>query len=74
MSSWFTVIWLQLRARVALLRDQEPDAGYSTETVVVTAILVALALLVVGTIIYNIVSNKSSQIDKCGNQPVGGKC
>ena len=63
MSSWFTVIWLQLRARVALLRNQEPDAGYSTETVVVTAILVALALLVVGTIIYNKVVGKANGIN-----------
>ena len=63
MSSLFTVIWLQLRARVALLRDQDPDAGYSTETVVVTAILVALALLVVGTIIYNKVVGKANGIN-----------
>ena len=63
MSSWFTVIWLQLRARVALIRQQDPDAGYSTETVVVTAILVALALLVVGTIIYNKVVGKANGIN-----------
>ena len=63
MSSLFTVIWLQLRARAALLRQQDPDAGYSTETVVVTAILVALALLVVGTIIYNKVVGKANGIN-----------
>jgi len=63
MTSLFTVIWLQLRTRVALLREQDPDAGYSTETVVVTAILVALALLVVGTIIYNKVVGKANGIN-----------
>ena len=63
MTSLFTIIWLQLRARLALLREHDPDAGYSTETVVVTAILVALALLVVGTIIYNKVVGKANGIN-----------
>lgn len=36
-------------ARVALLR-REPEAGYTTETVVVTALLVVLALIVLGVI------------------------
>ncbi len=63
MTSLFTVIWLQLRTRIAVLREQDPDAGYSTETVVVTAILVALALLVVGTIIYNKVVGKANGIN-----------
>jgi hypothetical protein len=63
MTSLFTVIWLHLRTRVALVREQDSDAGYSTETVVVTAILVALALLVVGTIIYNKVVGKANGIN-----------
>jgi hypothetical protein len=63
MTSLFAVIWLQLRARATLLREQDRGAGYSTETVVVTAILVALALLVVGTIIYNKVVGKANGIN-----------
>lgn len=39
----------EVAARVALLR-REPDAGYTTETVVVTALLVVLALIVLGVI------------------------
>jgi hypothetical protein len=34
----------------------EPDAGYTTETVVVTALLVALALTAVGIIVAKVVS------------------
>lgn len=38
-----------LRARLAVLRAQ-PDAGYSTEAVVVIALLVAMAIAAVGII------------------------
>lgn len=39
------------------------EDGYTTETVVVTAVLAALALLVFGTIIWNLVVDKSNSID-----------
>ncbi len=55
------LLWLQLRANIAQLRE-DPDAGYSTETVVVTAILVALALAAIGDVIYNKVVNKANGI------------
>lgn len=57
-----TIVWTQLRARIDELR-RNPDAGYSTETVVVTALLVALVLLVVGVIIWNKVVSKANSID-----------
>lgn len=56
------VLWAQIRANLTHLREH-PDDGYSTETVVVTAILVALALAVVGDIIYNKVVNKANGIN-----------
>ena len=43
-----TVRWQTLRA--------EPEAGYSTEAVIVTALLAALALTAVGIIVAKVVS------------------
>jgi hypothetical protein len=43
-------VWLALRARWEVLR-REPDAGYSTETVLVTALLVVMALAVIAIIV-----------------------
>ncbi|WP_156755873.1 hypothetical protein [Actinokineospora pegani] len=44
--------WALARAMIrALLRDTTDDRGYATETVVVTALLVAAALAVVAIII-----------------------
>jgi hypothetical protein len=43
-------LWTMLTARWKLLH-REPDAGYSTETVLVTALLVAAALAVIAIII-----------------------
>ena len=40
----------ELRARWRLLASR-PDAGYSTETVIVTALLVLLALTVIGILV-----------------------
>lgn len=59
------VLWVQIRANVTQLRTEwreNPDGGYSTETVVVTAILVGLALLAIGDIVYNKVVNKANGI------------
>jgi len=41
---YLMVLWTVLKARWELLR-REPEAGYSTETVLVTALLVALAIV-----------------------------
>lgn len=48
-TQWTTVTSI-LKARWDLLRRQ-PDAGYSTETVLVTALLVAAALVIIAIII-----------------------
>ncbi|TWP46051.1 hypothetical protein FKR81_37410 [Lentzea tibetensis] len=42
-------MWTTLKTRIELLR-RNPEAGYSTETVLVTALLVAVALAVVAII------------------------
>lgn len=53
-------LWGALRERWEELR-RSPDAGYSTETVVVTAGLVVLALVVLA-IIVAAVTNKANSI------------
>jgi hypothetical protein len=69
------ILWDELRARVRAVRAPERrDLGASAlEWAIIAAVSVVIAT-VLGTIIYNIVSSKSSDIEKCGNQPVGGKC
>jgi hypothetical protein len=61
MTPLLLILLTRIRVNLQLLR-QDRDAGYSTETVIVTAILAALALLVVGTIIYNKVLSKANGI------------
>ena len=48
-----------LGARWRALRA-EPEAGYSTETVIVTALLAALALTAVGIIVAKVIAKANS--------------
>jgi hypothetical protein len=48
-----------LRGRLAEARS-EPDAGYSTETVVITALLVALAIAAVAIIATKVLAKANS--------------
>jgi hypothetical protein len=59
------VLWAQIRANLTDLRAESrehPDAGYTSETVIVTSILVGLAAVVIGDVIYNAVVNKATGI------------
>jgi hypothetical protein len=47
---WWEAVIVDLRGRWEAVR-REPDAGYSTETVVVTGLLVVAALIVIAIII-----------------------
>jgi hypothetical protein len=51
----------ELRHRWRLVR-QTTDGGYSTETVLVTALLVAMALIVIGIIVAKVTA-KANQIN-----------
>lgn len=53
----FTVAWDVLRTRLAVERD---EAGYTTETIIITAMLAALALLAVGLIVTQVTNTASS--------------
>jgi hypothetical protein len=48
-----------LRNRLAVLRA-EPEAGYTTETVVVTALLIVMALTVIGIIAAKVISTANN--------------
>ena len=50
MRAYWTLLITALHARIEDLR-RNPDAGYTTETVVVTALLVVAALVVVAIIV-----------------------
>ncbi|MBV9163760.1 MAG: hypothetical protein JO281_19915 [Pseudonocardiales bacterium] len=50
MRTYWTLLSAALRTRIDELR-RNPDAGYTTETVVVTALLIVAALTVVAIII-----------------------
>ena len=47
---YVVALWTVLRARWELVR-REPEAGYSTETVLVTALLVVAALAIIAIIV-----------------------
>lgn len=57
----WSVLVVEARRRWRLAR-QHPDAGYSTETVLVTALLVAAALVVLAIITAKVVA-KAKSID-----------
>lgn len=57
----WTTLWTTVKARWNLLREQ-PDAGYSTETVLVTALLVAAALVIIAVIVAKVTA-KAHNID-----------
>lgn len=55
MHEYLNAVWTTLRARIELLR-RNPEAGYSTEAVLVTALLVAAALFVIAIIIDKVIT------------------
>ncbi len=54
MHEYWNAVWTMLRARIELLR-RNPEAGYSTEAVLVTALLVAAALFVIAVIVDKVI-------------------
>lgn len=59
MRTYWTVLWATLRARIDLLR-RNPEAGYSTETVLVTALLVVTALAILAIIAVKVTAKATS--------------
>ena len=59
MLPYLAVLWTTIKSRWDDLRRQ-PDAGYATETVVVTALLVAAALVIIGIVISKVIDKANS--------------
>lgn len=61
--------------RIQALREEpNKDLGASAlEWAIIAAVSVVMATII-GTVIYNIVKNKSNDIQNCGNQAPGGNC
>lgn len=55
MHEYWNALWTMMRARIELLR-RNPEAGYSTEAVLVTALLVAAALFVIAIIVDKVIT------------------
>ena len=58
-------LWTMLHGRWQALRA-DPEAGYSTEAVIVTALLAALALTAVGIIVAKVIAS-ANNINTNGN-------
>lgn len=61
MRLYLEVLWAALRARIEALR-REPEAGYTTEAVLVTALLVLIALAALAIIAAKVAA-KAENID-----------
>ena len=62
-------------ARAARLRrDERGEGGASVVEWALIAAVMVVAASIIGAVIYNIVSTKSTNLDNCANQPVGTAC
>jgi hypothetical protein len=59
MHPYLVALWTALKARWDMLR-QEPEAGYSTETVLVTALLVVAALAIIAIIVAKVTAKATA--------------
>lgn len=59
MVPYLVALWTTVKSRCDDLR-RHPDAGYATETVLVTALLVAAALLIIGILVTKVVDKANS--------------
>jgi Flp pilus assembly pilin Flp len=59
-------------ARYRRLRQDE--AGASVLEWALIAAVVVVAASIIGAVIFNIVQDKSTQLDSCANQPAGTDC
>lgn len=69
-----------LQTVLVLLRDRTTgtlgtarDRGASAIEFAIIAAVVVVAASVIGGVIFNIVQDKSTQLDQCANQPIGSE-
>ena len=69
----FAVLLLQ-DAHARFRRVRHDEAGASVLEWALIAAVVVVAASIVGAVIFNIVNDKSTQLDDCANQPAGSAC
>ena len=69
----FAVLLLQ-DAHARFQRTRQEESGASVLEWALIAAVVVVAASIIGAVIFNIVQNKSSQLDDCANQPAGSAC
>jgi len=61
-------------ARFRFHRIRQSEDGASVIEWAMIAAVVVVAATIIGAVIFNIVQNKSDQLDQCANQPAGTDC
>jgi Flp pilus assembly pilin Flp len=69
----FAVMLLQ-DAHARFRRIQRDEAGASVLEWALIAAVVVVAASIIGAVIFNSVTDKSTQLDNCANQPAGSAC
>jgi Flp pilus assembly pilin Flp len=69
----FAVMLLQ-DAHARFRRIQRDEAGASVLEWALIAAVVVVAASIIGAVIFNIVTDKSTQLDNSANQPAGSAC
>jgi Flp pilus assembly pilin Flp len=59
-------------ARFRRIRNDENGASVLEWALIAAVVVVAASII--GAVIFNIVNDKSSQLNDCANQPAGSKC
>ena len=61
-------------ARFRAMRGQARDLGASALEWAIIAAVVVVAASVIGGVIFQIVEDKGTELERCANQPVGDAC
>jgi Flp pilus assembly pilin Flp len=61
-------------ARARFRRARQDEAGASVLEWALIAAVVVVAASIIGAVIFNIVQNKSTQLNDCANKPAGSAC
>lgn len=61
-------------AHTRFRRARHDEAGASVLEWALIAAVVVVAASIIGAVIFNIVNDKSAQLDDCANQPAGSAC
>ncbi|HET6166191.1 MAG TPA: hypothetical protein VFE07_05140 [Marmoricola sp.] len=72
MISFAVLLLRDAHARVRSIRQDE--AGATVLEWALIAAVVVVAASIIGAVIFNIVNDKSSQLNDCANQPAGTAC